>query len=358
MKKIIALLLSSVMALSFTACGGGTAADGGSESAAAPTGETLNVFVWTEYVPQSVVDKFTEETGIKVNLSTYSSNEDMLAKVKAESDGAFDIIQPSDYMVEQCINQGIIQEIDLSKIPNFSNIGDAYKNPSYDPGNKYSVPYLGGVGGIAVNRAQITDDIDSYADLFDPKYEGQLVVLDDFRAVIGIAAKSLGYDFNETDPEKLAEIKEQVLKLKNNIKLYDSDSPKSALISGECNLAFCWSAEIALANAENPDVEIVFPEEGPYLFFDNWCITSGSQHVDAAHKFIDYMSRPDVMQEVLAEFPYLCANTAAVEAMGEEYSANPAKNPPADVIAKGSYVKNLDTDTIATYDEIWTELKK
>lgn len=357
MKKIIALLLTATMTLSFTGCGGSASGENNT-GGAAPTGETLNLFVWTEYVPQNVIDDFTKETGIKVNVSTYSSNEDMLAKVKAESEGAFDIIQPSDYMVEQCISQGIVQEIDFSKIPNFSNIAESYKKPAYDPEGKYSVPYLGGLGGIAVNTSRITDEITSYADLFKPDYAGQLVVLDDFRPVIGIASESLGYDLNETDPEKLAEVKEQVMKLKNNIKLYDSDSPKSALIAGECNLGFCWSAEIALANAENPDIEIAFPDEGAFLFLDNWCITSGSKNVDAAHKFIDYMCRPEVMQKVLEEFPYLCPNEAAVELMGEEYTSNPAKNPPAEVIEKGSYNTNLDNDTIAIYDEIWTELKK
>ncbi|MGN1318364.1 MAG: PotD/PotF family extracellular solute-binding protein, partial [Lachnospirales bacterium] len=157
---------------------------------------------------------------------------------------------------------------------------------------------------------------------------------------------------------KLEEIKSKVLELKNNIKLYDSDSPKSALISGECNLGYCWSAEIALANADNPDIEIAFPSEGVYLFMDNFCIPKGSKHADAAHQFINYMMKSETMQAVLAEFPYLCPNEAAVEALGDDYKNNPAKNPPAEVMEKGEYVKNLDNDTLAIYDAIWTELKK
>ena len=355
MKKFLALLLSATMMVGMTACG-----SGGSETASADGSgdKELNMFVWTEYVPQSVIDKFTEETGIKVNLTTYSSNEDMLAKVKSESEGAFDLIQPSDYMVEQCINQGLVKEIDTSKLTNYGNISDAYKNPSYDPESKYSIPYLGGLGGIAVNTSKITDDIHSYAELFDSKYANSIVALDDYRAVIGMAAKSLGYGFNESDPEKLSKIKEQVLKLKNNIKLYDSDSPKSALISGDCNLAYCWSAEIALANAENPDIQIKFPDEGAYLFLDNWCITKGAKHSEAAMKWLDFILDADNMSMVLDEFPYLCPNEAAVAKMGDDYSNNPAKNPPADEIKKGEYVKNLDSDTLAIYDQIWTELMK
>ena len=291
-------------------------------------------------------------------MSTYSSNEDLLAKVKAESEGTFDIVQPSDYMVEQMINNDMLLELDKDKLTNISYIDEAYLDPSYDPGNVYSVPYIGGAGLIAVNKSKVDADITSYADLFDPSLTNSMVVLDDFRAVIGMVSKSMGYSMNETDPAVLADVEEQVLALKNNIKLYDSDSPKSSLISGDCTAAFCWSAEIALAMSENSDIEVICPEEGPFLFMDNWCITKGAKHVDAATQFINFMLDPENMQLVLEEFPYVCPNTEAVEAMGEEYSSNIAKNPPADVIAKGEYVQNLDVDTLAIYDEIWTKLKK
>ena len=203
-KKIwSAIIVLALGAMSLAGCGKSvkTADTGGA-------GE-LNIFVWTEYLPDSVVDKFEEETGIKVNVSTYSSNEDMLAKVKSEAAGAYDVLQPSDYMVEQLISQGMLAELDFDQLPNFSHIGESYKNPSYDPGNKYSVPYMGGAGAIVVNKAKVDRDITSYADLFDPSLEGQLVVLDDFRAVIGMTNKALGYDMNETDPEKLAALFEE-----------------------------------------------------------------------------------------------------------------------------------------------------
>ena len=361
MKKFLSLLLAAAVTMSMAGCGGSsesTATEGGSESASAESGGELNIYVWTEYIPESVIDKFEDETGIKVNMSTFSSNEDMLAKVKSEEEGAFDIIQPSDYMVEQVISQGLVQELDQSKITIMDNFDEGYLNPSYDPGNKYSLPYLGGVGGIGVNTDKITDTIDSYEQLFDSKYANELVVLDDYRALIGMTSSTLGYDFNETDTAKLDEIKAKLLTLKPNIKLYDSDSPKSALISGDCNLAFCWSAEIAMANAENPAIEIAFPKEGPYLFFDNWCITSGAKNTENAYKFLNFINQPENMQMVLEEFPYICANKAAVDLMGEEYASNSAKNPPAEVIASGHYVSNLDADTLAIYDQMWTELKK
>ena len=375
-EQFLGVFLASFILLgSLNACGGKISTTGGTaatssaaeNSAAASTAApasgssdkgVLNLYVWTEYVPDSVIQNFQKQTGIKVNVSTFSTNEDMLAKVKSESEGAFDIVQPSDYMVEQMIKQGMLQKLDQSKITNVKNISDAFLNQSYDPGNQYSMPYLGGIAGIAVNTSKIKDNITGYADLFNPKYKKTIVALDDYRAVIGMAARSLGMSMNETDGAKLDQIKTQVLKIKDNIKLYDSDSPKSALISGDATLGFCWSAEIALAMKENPAIKIVFPKEGAYVFFDNWCITKGAKNAENANTFINYMLDAQTGKAVSEEFPYLQPNKAAVDLLGDDYKNNPAENVPADVIKKGEHVKNLDPDTLAKYNAIWTELKK
>ena len=349
-KKMLSFIVITAMLVTMLAgCG--------SKSSAGKNGE-LNIFIWTEYVPDSVIEKFEEETGIKVNVSTYSSNEDMLAKVKSESEGTYDIVQPSDYMVEQMASQGMLEELKTDELKNLSNIGESYLNPSYDPGNKYSVPYQGGVAGIAVNTSKVKKNITSYDDLFDSSLKNSIVALDDYRAVIGMTARSMCYSMNETDPAVLSKIQDKLLTLKNNVKLYDSDSPKSALISGDCTVGYVWSAEIALAMEENPDIKVVYPTEGAYLFMDNWAIPKGAKNYDNAMKFIDFMLDAENAQMVLEEFPYLSPNTKAVEAMGEDYSKNEAKNPPAEVIKKGEYVKNLDADTLKIYDEMWTKLKQ
>ncbi len=354
MKKRLLLLVCVIatmaMAMGLSGCG--------SSASTAETKGELNIFVWTEYLPDAVVEKFEKETGVKVNVSTFSSNEDMLAKVKSEAPGAYDILNPSDYMVEQLIGQGMLAELDFDKLPNFVNIGESYKNPSYDPGNKYSVPYMGGAGAIVVNTDKVDIDITSYADLFDPALEGQLVVLDDVRAVIGMASKSLGYDMNETDPAKLAEVSDKLMELKKNVVLYDSDSPKSALISGDCAAGMIWSAEVAMVMEEVPSAKVIYPEEGAYLFLDNWAITKESANYDNALLWIDFIMNPENMAMVLEEFPYLCANEKAVEIMGEVYSSNEAKNPPAEAIAKGTFVENLPSDVLDIYNTMWTKLKE
>lgn len=353
-KKALALVLTAaVCGTMLTGCGSSS----GSASAKAGSAGELNLFIWTEYVPDAVIKKFESETGIKVNVSTYSTNEDMLAKVKSESAGAYDIVQPSDYMVKQMASEGLLEKLDHSKLPNMSNIAPQYLNASYDPNNVYSMPYQGGVAAIAVNTSKVKTKIDSYADLFDPSLKGTEVVLDDYRAVIGMTERSLGYSMNETDQTKLGKVQEKLLTLKDNVKLYDSDSPKSALISGDCTVGYCWSAEIALAMEDNPNIKIVFPKEGPYKFMDNWCITKGAKNQENALKFINFMMDPDTAVMVSKEYPYLQPNAAAVKKMGSAYTSNQAKNVPASVIKSGESVENLDTNTLAVYDAMWTKLK-
>lgn len=349
-KKIISVIMSMVLAVSMlTGCGG--------SSSSAENG-VLNVFVWTEYVSEAAIAAFEEKSGIKVNVSTYSSNEDMISKLKSEAEGTYDVVLPSDYAVETLIAQGKLEKINKDELSNLSNIDDVYLDRAYDPGNQYTVPYEGGVACIAVNKSKIDKEITSYADLFDPSLENQLVVLDDYRAVIGITERSMGLSMNETDPAKLTEVEEKLLTLKNNVKLYDSDSPKSALISGDCAAGMVWSAEIALSMDENSDIEIVYPSDGAYVFLDNWAIPKGAKNKDNAMKFINYMLSADAAKMNIEDFPYLCPNKAALELMGDEYVNNTAKNVPAEVISNGEFLTDLDTDTLAIYDEMWTKLKE
>ena len=349
-KRVMSVMLSLALlgtSVSLTGCG--------SSSKKAENGE-LNLFIWTEYVPDSVISDFEKEYGIKVNVSTFSSNEDMLAKVKSEDEGTYDIVQPSDYMVESMIKQEMLEKLDQKALTNLSNIGDQYLDPSYDPGNVYSVPYQGGVAAIGVNTDKVKTDIKGYKDLFDTSLKGQIVALDDYRAVIGMTERSMGLSMNETDTSKLSKVADKLQTIKDNIAVYDSDSPKSSLISGDCNVSYCWAAEIALAMEENPAIKIVFPEEGAYKFIDNWAICKGAKNYDNAMKFINYMCDDKVAGKVIEEFPYLNVNQKAVEA-NEDYSKNEAKNIPSDVFEKGEFVSNLDTDALKVYNDMWNKLK-
>ena len=255
----------------------------------------VNILNWSSYIPSEVILDFEEKTGIDVNYGTYSSNEELLAKVSVAKEGTYDLVFPSDYMVEVMINRGLLEKINNSKLNNDLNINRNFMNLDYDPYNSYTLPFVAASTVIAVNREVISDEIDSYNDLLNPKYKGEVVLIDDQRIIIGAALLANGFDMNSTDDRELEIAKNWLLKLKKNLKAYDSDSPKNFLISKEASIAVLWNAEGALASMENSNIENIFPKEGVALSIDNFAIVKGAKNVDCVYEFIDYILEPDVM---------------------------------------------------------------
>jgi len=326
------------------------------------TSKQLNLYGWSEYIPQELLDAFGQHYGLKVNYDTYASNEELLAKLQAGA-SQYDVIIPSDYTVGIMIAQGMLEPIDVSQIPNFSYVEDQFKNPPYDPGNKYSVPYQWGSVGIAVNTDKVTKPITKYADLWDPAFKGQLVVLDDEREIIGMALLTLGYDKNSVDPTQLEAAKQKLIELTPNIKLYDSDSPKTALLSGEAVAGVVWNGEAALAHQENSKIAYILPEEGMGLWVDNLAVPKGAPHKDAAVAFLNWVLKPDMSVLITKAFPYSSVNKGALEllkatdpAAYQAYMDYPATNPPADAVKNGKLVKDVG-DATKLWDTIWTEVK-
>jgi len=254
----------------------------------------INVLNWSSYIPDSVIREFEKEYGIKVSYGTYSSNEELLAKVSGVEQGTYDLVFPSDYMVEIMRDKGLIMRIDKSKLSNYMLIDEQYLNLDYDVNNEYTVPFLASGVVLAVNREIVNDEIDSYQDLLKDKYRESIVMIDDTRIVIGSALMALGYDMNTTNEEELEQARDWLLKLKPNIKAFDSDSPKSFLITKEASIGFMWSAEAILARLENPNIEIIIPKEGYAISIDNFAIMNGSKNMEAAYLFIDYILSRDV----------------------------------------------------------------
>ena len=326
------------------------------------TSKEINIYAWSEYVPQELMDAFAKEYKVKVNYDTYASNEEMLAKLQAGKT-SYDVIIPSDYTVGIMIGQKMLEPMDLDHIPNFVNVDDQFKNLPFDPGNQYSVPYQWGSVAIAVNTAKVTKPITKFADLWDPAYKNKLVVLDDEREIIGMALLVLGYDKNSVDPAQLEAAKKKLIELKPNIKLYDSDSPKTALLSGEVVAGVVWNGEAALAHQENPKITYVLPEEGMGVWYDNLAVPKGAPHKDAATAFINYVLRPDMSVMITKFFPYSSVNKAALDLLKTEdpdaykqYMEFPATNPPADAVKKGHIVKDVG-DATPLWDKVWTEVK-
>lgn len=346
------MLLISAVIIAFSAVGMTGCGDKGKSA-----GE-VNLFVWTEYMPQSVFDAFQKETGIKVNVTTYSSNEDMLSKVKGSNKGVYDIVVPTDYTVKMMIKQGYLAEFDKNIVTNIGNIDPVFLNKEFDPGNKYSVPYMSGVAVLCVNKDLVKEKITSYKQVFDPKYKNSLVVLDDFRAVIGMTSKSLGYSLNPTNDAELAKIGDALKSLKGNIKIFDSDSPKTPMLNGETKIGFMWNAEASICAQKGDKYEVVFPKEGCYVFIDNLCLLKGAKNAKNAQKFINFVLRPEISKLVSEEYPYLNPNKEAVKLLGDSYKKNPASNVDPAIMAKGEFVKDLDGPDLEKYDALWTRLTK
>jgi len=316
----------------------------------------LNVLNWSSYIPSEVITNFEKETGIKVNYMTYSSNEELLAKISMAKPGTYDLIFPSDYMVEIMISRGIIEKIDKSRLQNINNIDSDYMDMTYDPGNLYTLPFIATSTVISVNREFISDKILSYSDLLNPNYKGEIVLIDDQRIIIGMALLANGFDMNSTDSTELKIAKNWLLKLKNNLKAYDSDSPKNFLISKEASLAVLWNAEGALANLENSKIENIFPIEGTALSTDNFAIPKGASNKFELYEFIDYILRPEVMAEIIKYYPYKSINSLSYQYLDDEYKNNLAANFSNDVVKNGHFVKNIG-ESISLYDKLWAEIK-
>lgn len=370
MKKkslLLVLVMAVVLSVFVSACGGGNDSSGntnnggnsgnnGSSGQGGELAEELNVFNWSEYLPQSVIDKFEEKYGVKVNYNTYSSNEEMLAKISAGAVG-FDVAVASDYMVEVMIKQDLLLPINKDNIPNLSNIGAEFMDLSFDPGNKYSVPYMWGKVVIAVNEDKVSKEITKYEDLWDPEFENSLVVLDDQRTLIGIANKMQGASMNSTDTEVLEKSKQLLIDLLPNIKAFDSDSPKTMLINGEAKAGIVWGAEASLARMENPAIKTVYPEEGVQLWQDNFIIPKGAPNQATAEAFINFLLEPEISAEISKEFPYANPNVAAHEFIDQEILNDPAVYPPTEEIEKGEFLIDVG-EAIREYDRIWSEIKQ
>ncbi|USG64590.1 spermidine/putrescine ABC transporter substrate-binding protein [Brevibacillus ruminantium] len=315
----------------------------------------LNVFNWSEYLPERVIKGFEEKYGVKVNYSTFSSNEEMLAKVSAGG-GIYDLIVASDFLIQSMVKQGLIQPLDMSNIPNFKNLDPELINKEHDPGNEYSIPYMGNTVSLGYNPDQIKTSITSFEDLWKPELKGQIVMVDDQRFILGMVLKTLGYSGNDTDPAHLEEAKQKMLKLMPNIKAFDSDSPKTLMVNGEVNVAVVWGPEIALAQREKPQITTVLPKEGLMITFDNLLIPAGAKHKKTAEAFMNYLLEPEVNAEISKDFPYISPNMEARKLLPKETLDNIAIYPPPEEMKRVESLADIG-EAVKLYDRVWSEVK-
>ncbi len=334
-----------------------TPADDETESKTPDTGEPkeLNLFCWSEYVPQSVIDRFTKATGIKVNVENYASNEEMKTKLLAGG-GQYDLIQPSEYMIQAFIKEDLLMPLDQADVPNLKNIAPEFRDMPFDPGNKYSVPWMAGTVGIVVNTELVPDAITSYADVFQDKYKGKIVVLDDSREIVSWGLDTLGIPVNEVSDENLEKVKPIVAKWLPLVKVYDSDSPKTALLNGDVALGVVWSGEGALLLNADKKFKWVLPKEGVHLFVDSLAIPKTAAHPKNAELFMNFILRPKISTLISEDFPYLNPNAAARKFLTPAQLANTASFPTTEEIKQMETFQDIGSQA-SKIDDLVTTLK-
>jgi spermidine/putrescine transport system substrate-binding protein len=319
--------------------------------------EKLVVYNWAEYIPETALEEFEKETGIKVEYSTYENNEVMYSKLKLQKGVGYDIVVPSSYLVAKMSREGLLQKLDKTKLTNLKNLSPDLLDKPYDPGNEYSIPYLWGSTGIGVNGKEIDSaTITSWADLWDEKWKGKLLLTDDVREVFHMALKKNGFSTNSTNPDEIKIAYEDLQKLMPNVLVFNADAPREPFLAGDVNLGMIWSGEVKMAQQENPDIEYVFPKEGAGFWVDSFVIPAGASNVDNAHKFIDYMLRPEVGQQVVEELGYSTPNAGVKELLDEDTRNNPVIFPSAEDVAKGEFQNDIG-EAMKLYDGYWEKLK-
>lgn len=321
--------------------------------------KVLNIFTWETYFDQdTVLAPFTAETGIRINYTNFSLNEEMIAKLEASGGGDYDIVLASDYALDIVRNAGLLAELDKSKIPNYENLDPNFLGQYFDPDGLYTIPYAAGTPLIVYDPALVDIEVTGYESLWDPALADSIVMMDDMRNVVGVTLKTMGQSFNITDADVLAQAREKLLKLKPNIRALDYDSPHNLMISGEATVGYMFTPQVAWTLSERPDLKLVYPEEGMGGFgIDAVVIPVNAPHKDNAHAFLDFILRPEIGAKIAEVQQYINCNQAAIPLLPESYLNNPVVFIPQELLGETEFIQDVG-DAVSIYNEMWTAFKQ
>lgn len=367
---VFALLI--IFSLVLSACGGTTeeapSADAPADDAPpadAPAGEIepakeIVFYNWSEYMDPEVYTLFEEKTGIKVIEDTFSSNEEMLAKLQGGASG-YAVIVPSDYTVSIMVEEGMLAKLNHANIPNISNVSEQFTKAPYDPGNVYCLPYQWGSTGLGYLDGEVEAPT-SWSVIFEPEEGsatyGRITMLDDVREAFATALVYLGYDINTTDEAQLEEAKELLIQAKAGLSGYDSDNFEDLIASGENLVAHGWSGDFLMAQEDNENVAYTIPQEGGVVWVDTLCIPNSVTPEEqlAAEMFLDFIFEAEIGAMISEYNWYASPNTAAEELLDEEFLGDPTVYPPAEVLEKLQYIHPVG-EAEALYQRMWDEVK-
>ena len=317
---------------------------------------SINVYNWGDYIDESVLEDFEKEYGIKVNYSTFATNEDLYVKLKQGGE-SFDVIFPSDYMIERMIREGMLAKIDMNNIPNIKNIDEDFMNLDYDPNNEYSVPYMWGTVGIVYNKTMVDDVVDSWDILWDEKYKDQIIMLNSQRDTIAVALLKLGYSLNSRNIDELEAAKQELLKQRPLVWAYQGDEVKDTMVGGEAALAVVWSGDAVAMMRENPDLDYAIPKEGTNLWFDSMVIPANAKNKEGAELFINFLCRPDIAARNADYIGYSTPIPEARDLLPDDMKNSEVAYPSDEFLDSIKLEVFKDPmDIITEYDRIWTEV--
>ncbi|WP_296403754.1 spermidine/putrescine ABC transporter substrate-binding protein [Psychrobacter sp.] len=329
-------------------------------TAATKRGKVVNVYNWTEYISDSVLKAFTAETGIDVVYSTFDSNEAMYAKLKIMGNsGNYDVIFPGTDFVDKMRKENMLEELDHNKISNFKHLNKSFLNVDFDPENKFSIPYLWGSSGIAVNTKRIDmSAITSWNDLWLPQYEGRVMLMNDLRDVFSMSLLTLGFPTSTQDPLQIKAAYEKLTKLMPNVRTFNSDAPRMPFMEGETYLGLAWNGEVIMAQDQGmPELDFVYPKEGAIMWMDNMAIPKNAKNLENAHTFIDFILRPENSAIISEEIGYGSPSDAARALMPSEMANNHIIYPPAEQLGHALFRQDVGDKTMALYQQYWDRLK-
>lgn len=323
--------------------------------------KSINVYNWGEYLSDgsngniAINKEFEKLTGIKVNYSTFASNEELYAKLRNKS-AKYDVVIPSDYMVSRMIKEGMLEPIDFSKILNYKNIDDNFKNLEYDKKNEYSVPYMWGTVGIVYNKAVIKKPIDSWNALWDEAYKGKILMFSNSRDSFGIALKKLGYSINSTNESEILKAAEEITKQKKLVQAYVMDEIFNKMENEEAIIAPYYSGDAITMMKENKNLDFVHPKEGTNIFVDAMCIPKDSENIDQAYLYINFLLEPKIALANAKHIGYSTPNKKAFELLADDVKYNKIAYPSQEILSLAENFVHLPDGVNKLIDAEWTKI--
>jgi len=315
---------------------------------------TINVYNWGDYLDTDVLKAFTKETGIRVRYSTYARNEDMYERIRRGGSG-YDVVFPSDHMISKMIEEDLLEKLNFSNIPNFSNIDENFIGLMYDPLNEYSVPYMWGTMGILYNTTMVDEVVDSWDILWDEKYANQIFMYESMRDIIAVAQIRNGFSVNDRDLDNLHTVRANLFEQKPLVQAYLDESIKDKMIGREGALAMVYSGDALYSMEENDELSYVVPKEGSIVWYDSMVIPKGSNNKTEAEMFINFLCRPDIALLNTEYVGYSTPNAEAFKLLPEDWQDDETYWPSEEIVKRCEVLLDLG-DFTKEYDRIWMEV--